>query len=159
VADDSEPSRRTPGDTALLLDAMLGTLATHLRMAGYDAAYALDRGVEADATLAEIADAEGRLLVTRDADLAARTDGLLVESRDVVDQLRELSRAEFELTLSEPVRCSNCNGALRAVETGAETPAYAPATDEIRVWRCSACDQYFWKGSHWDAVAETLSEL
>ena len=32
----------------LLLDAMLGKLATYLRMCGHDAAYALDRGVEAD---------------------------------------------------------------------------------------------------------------
>lgn len=159
MATGSEPSRRTPADTALLLDAMLGTLATHLRMAGYDAAYALDRGIEADDALAELADAEGRLLVTRDADLAARADGLLVESRDVVDQLRELSAAGFELTLSEPARCSKCNGVLDEIEADAETPAYAPAAGTRRVWRCSACDQHFWTGSHWDAVAETLSEL
>jgi uncharacterized protein with PIN domain len=34
--------------TRLLLDAMLGRLATYLRMCGYDAAYALDEGIEAD---------------------------------------------------------------------------------------------------------------
>jgi uncharacterized protein with PIN domain len=33
--------------TRLLLDAMLGNLATYLRMCGYDAADATDRGVEA----------------------------------------------------------------------------------------------------------------
>jgi len=35
----------------LLLDTMLGKLATYLRMCGYDAAYALDEGVESDDAL------------------------------------------------------------------------------------------------------------
>jgi len=37
--------------------------------------------------------------------------------------------------------------------------AYAPDPGTRRVWRCPAWGQYFWKGSHWDAVAETLSDV
>ncbi|WP_280177944.1 Mut7-C RNAse domain-containing protein [Halorussus marinus] len=159
MSGDADPPERTPADTAVVLDAMLGTLATYLRMAGYDAAYALDRGVEADDALADLADAEGRLLVTRDAELAASADGLLVESREVIDQLRELSKAGFELALSEPARCSKCNGALVEVDADARTPSYAPETGARRVWRCPSCGQCFWKGSHWVDVAETLSGL
>jgi hypothetical protein len=48
---------------ALLLDVMLGKLATYLRMCGYDAAYAVERGIEADDALLARADAEGRLAV------------------------------------------------------------------------------------------------
>jgi hypothetical protein len=51
----------------LLLDTMLGKLATYLRMCGYDAAHALDEEVESDA--------------------------VLLESRDVADQLGELADA------------------------------------------------------------------
>ena len=151
---------RSPADTSLLLDVMLGKLTTYLRMCGYDAAYALDRGVEADDRLLEIARGEDRLLLTRDADpaRAAGEVGVLLESLEVTDQLAELSSADLELKLSEPARCSACNATLERVD-GRETPDYAPDPDERRVWRCPACGQHFWKGSHWDRVAETLSEL
>ena len=183
--DEDEQSRsagecgRSPADTSLLLDVMLGKLATYLRMCGYDAAYALDReprsgsertsgeergddpqGVEDDDRLLELARDEGRLLLTRDALLARRAgeDGLLLDSRDVTDQLAELRAAGFELSLGVPVRCSNCNGELVEVEREA-TPEYAPDHDERPVWRCAACGQHFWKGSHWESVEETLEEL
>lgn len=149
---------RTPADTPLLLDVMLGKLATYLRMCGFDTEYALDRGMEADDQLLELAQEEGRLLVTRDSELASRADGLLLESLDVTDQLRELSRSGFALELSEPARCAECNGKLVAIESS-ETPEYAPETDEMQVWRCPDCDQYFWRGSHWESVEETLREL
>ena len=145
---------------------MLGKLATYLRMCGYDAAYALDRGIEADDTLLELAESEGRLLVTRDAQLARRAagsagkaDGLLLETKPVTDQLRELADAGFELELSEPARCAKCNAELEAVKETERSPEYAPAPDERRVWRCPECGQHFWKGSHWESVEETLSGL
>jgi uncharacterized protein with PIN domain len=152
-------SGRTPADTALLLDVMLGKLATYLRMCGYDTAYALDRGVEADDRLLELARSEGRLLVTRDAQLARRADGLLLESTAVTDQLRELADAGFCLELSEPTRCAKCNGELVAVVADAETPEYAPDPAELQIWRCQNCGQHFWKGSHWGSVETALSEI
>lgn len=144
----------------LLLDVMVGKLTTYLRMCGYDAAYALDRGVEADDELLAWADREGRLLVTRDAELAGRANSaILLQSLDVADQLAELAAAGFELSLSEPVRCANCNGVLVRVEDGAETPDYAPDTDEQPIWACPDCGQYFWRGSHWADVAKTLEKI
>lgn len=59
-------------DGPFLLDAMCGTLATYLRMCGYDVAYALDRDAEADDRLLDLAAAEDRTLVTRDRELAER---------------------------------------------------------------------------------------
>ncbi|WP_135826560.1 Mut7-C RNAse domain-containing protein [Halorussus ruber] len=155
----ADSSRRTPGETPLLLDAMVGKLATYLRMCGFDAAYALDRGIEADDALLDLAREEDRLLVTRDAELASRADGLLIYSRDVTDQLRELADAGFALELSEPARCAECNGELVAVESDDSTPEYAPDVGETRVWRCPDCGQHFWKGSHWESVAATLAGL
>lgn len=156
----ADASRR-PEEAALLLDVMLGKLATYLRMCGYDVAYALDENEEADEKLLEIAREEDRLLVTRDAELARRADdrGLLLESKEISDQLRELASAGFELRLTEPARCSACNSKLVAVEEGESTPDYAPDPNEFRTWRCPACGQYFWQGSHWESVAETLSAI
>lgn len=150
----------TPTDTPLLLDVMCGKLATYLRMCGYDAAYALDRGVETDDELLAWADRENRLLLTRDTELAGRAEeSLLLRSLDVTDQLAELAAAGFELSLTEPSRCANCNAKLDSVAEGEGTPEYAPEPDERRVWRCPACDQHFWRGSHWDDVERTLENL
>ncbi|WP_424003422.1 Mut7-C RNAse domain-containing protein [Haloarcula salina] len=145
----------------LLLDAMLGKLATYLRMCGYDAAYALDRDAEADDAALALAVSEDRLLLTRDEHLANRApESVLLRERDVTDQLRELAAAGLDLELpAEPTRCGVCNGPVERVESSARTPEYAPDAGDERVWRCADCGQHFWKGSHWDAVAATLDGL
>ncbi|AQL44459.1 hypothetical protein BV210_03750 [Halorientalis sp. IM1011] len=140
---------------------MLGKLATYLRMCGYDAAYAMDRGLEHDDPILALARAEGRTLLTRDRGLAARTDdSVLLSAREPTEQLRELREAGFRLELPDrPMRCSHCNGVVEAVDGDESTPEYAPAPAGTNVWRCRDCGQYFWKGSHWADVAATLAEL
>jgi uncharacterized protein with PIN domain len=140
---------------------MLGKLCTYLRMCGYDAAYALDRRVETDDDLLALSVTEGRTLVTRDEALAARADdALYVRSTDVTDQLAELRDAGFVLALSErPRYCGECNAPVERVDRTEPTPDYAPDPAQERVWRCRDCGQHFWRGSHWDDVAETLASL
>ncbi len=149
------PTGESGGSERLLLDAMLGSLATYLRMCGYDTAYALDRDVEADERLLALAATEDRTLVTRDAALADRTDGtLLLEAKDIGGQLRELRDAGVELQLaSEPRRCGSCNGRLKPA-TDVARPDHVP--EEGPIWRCVDCGKWFWKGSHWDDVRERL---
>lgn len=178
-AGDRESGRR--GVDRLLLDAMLGKLATYLRMCGYDAAYALDLGIEDDDELLAVASEEGRLLLTRDRSLAERASGersaergvrqepaergsddapgsVLLRQRDVTDQLRELREAGFELELADPPRrCGRCNGRLDRLGGGDARPEHAP--DGGPVWRCRDCGQHFWKGSHWDDVERRLDAV
>jgi uncharacterized protein with PIN domain len=147
-------------DGPFLLDVMLGTLATYLRMCGYDAACALDEGraVEADDAILGMACDEDRILLTRDIELADRAGdrGVCLTARDVTDQLRELQAAGLALELDDrPARCGNCNGPLERLD--GERAAHAP--DEGPVWVCRRCGQQFWKGSHWDRVAETLAAI
>ncbi len=150
----------------LLLDAMLGKLATYLRMCGYDTAFALDREVAADDRLRRLAADEHRRLVTRDVALARRARGdegprpLLLEPHAVTDQLAQVAAAGYELTLStRPARCGACNGRLARVDDADATrPAYVP-DDQSPTWRCEDCQQWFWTGSHWDRVADTLADV
>lgn len=153
---------------------MLGSLATHLRMCGHDAAYALDReeprssdgasgsgtgprGVEDDDRIRELAREEDRTLLTRDEQLAASVeDALLIESKSIEGQLAELAAAGVPLSLGDPERCGRCNGRLEPVDREETTPEYAPEPAETNVWQCEECGQYFWKGSHWERVAEQL---
>lgn len=144
-----------------LCDAMLGKLATYLRMCGYNAAYALDRDLEdADAVLAWAREAD-RTLLTRNGALADRAaDAIHVEAHDPAAQLAELRGAGVELALpEEPTRCSRCNGELRRAGGEEPRPAYAPPPGDGPVWQCPACGQHYWRGSHWADLRETLSGL
>jgi len=150
----------TPTDTAVLLDVMCGGIRSVLRMVGYDTVYALDRGAERDAEVRAIAESEGRVLVTRDRPLAASTqNAVCIESKDADGQLAELAAAGFELRLDEPIRCSACNGLLERIDRDEWTPEYAPDPGEDESWRCRSCGQVYWRGSHWDDVAERLAAL
>lgn len=142
-----------------LLDVMLGTLATYLRMCGYDTLYAQEEDIKADAALRERAATTGRTLVTRDQDLAARTEGaLLLETREIKAQLAELQAYDIEIALpTEPDRCSLCNGRVERIDTG-QRPEHAPDAVST-VWQCRGCEQFFWKGSHWEQVQETITGL
>ena len=136
---------------------MLGKLATYLRMCGYDTQYALDDDLEADAAIRERAEASGRTLVTRDRDLAASTEGvLLLTDREIKGQLAELREQGVDIDLpSEPERCSVCNGRVDAVD--GEQPEHTP--DGIRIWQCRDCGQYFWKGSYGGQVQATIDGI
>lgn len=150
----------TPTDTPILLDAMVGGIRSVLRMVGYDTAYALERGVEDDAAVRNLAEREDRVLLTRDADLAAAAErSVLLRSKDADQQLAELAEAGFELTLTHPRRCSACNGPVVELSPEAATPEYAPDPEEEKCWRCRDCDRVYWKGSHWDDVAARLKAL
>ncbi|AFK18422.1 hypothetical protein E6P09_06535 [Haloferax mediterranei ATCC 33500] len=152
----------SPGVTALLLDVMLGKLATYLRMCGYDAAYALtdDGSDPGDEQLLERTKDEGRVLLTRDVTLAAQAPrSVLLAEREPIDQLRELESVGFDISLDEePARCGVCNGPVEALGDEASVPAYAPDPSETTLWRCLDCGQVFWRGSHWYDVESRLDE-
>lgn len=141
----------------LLLDVMLGKLATYLRMCGYDTLYAQEEGVEADDAIKQLAEREDRTLVTRDRQLADRTDGaILLSAREIDDQLREFVEAGFTIELpEEPKRCSICNGRVGELGEGDPRPEHAPDNVEP-IWQCRDCGQHFWKGSHWERVTDVI---
>ncbi|XVH30774.1 Mut7-C RNAse domain-containing protein [Haloferacaceae archaeon DSL9] len=152
---DADSSTRPP----VLADVMLGSLARHLRMCGYDAAYALDRGAEADDRLLDLAKTEGRTVLTRDTQLAARAEpSVLLERRDLTGQLQELVDAGFRLEVaSAPRYCGACNGRLERPPPGIERPDYVPAEPEAR--QCRDCGQWFWRGGHWEDVERRIDAL
>lgn len=147
-----------------LCDEMLGKLASWLRLAGYDAAYRRD---VRDDELAREARTTGRVLLTRDVELADRAPdppgALLVEARDPHDQLREVV-AGLDLPLDEDrilSRCSGCNTPVDAVdpaEVADEVPGDV-AREFSTFWRCPECRQVYWPGSHVDAIRAVLADV
>ena len=148
-ADKDDAARRAP---RLFVDAMLGRLARWLRLMGYDAAYWRDGS---DAELVQQAQAEGRLIVTRDHQLAGRRGvrALLLTSDQLDGQIAEVRGLLWGNP--EPFsRCPECNGALVELcrESARElVPPYVWHTQST-FRRCPECGRVYWKGTHWPGM-------
>ena len=145
------------GSLKLLADCMLGRLAKWLRLLGYDTAYENDAS---DHELARCARAEGRVLLTRDRELAGRRglDTLLITSEELEEQVRQVQKALGPPPDSSLSRCSVCNGRLKevaAADVVDRVPPYVHRTHS-EFFRCTECDRVYWRGSH---VREMEAEL
>ncbi len=139
----------TQSPVRLLADGMLGRLARWLRLQGYDTAY--DNRAD-DLQLAHRARAEGRVLLTRDHELAARRGlrTLLIESEVLEEQLRQVRE-----TLGPPpepalLRCSVCNAVLEPVDDAQVADCVPPYVlrSHKEFKRCPGCGRVYWAGSH-----------
>ncbi len=143
----------------LLCDHMLGTLAKWLRFMGYDTAYP---GPLDDTQLLAMARAEDRVLLTRDKELASRSqDAIRVRSDNLEEQIREVS-SRLQLRVVDFLsRCSLCNTALVEAspsEVGASVPEGVRERHST-FWRCPGCGKVYWQGSHWDRMVERFNDL
>jgi len=142
---------------------MLGTLTRYLRFMGYDtlSANSLQGGNAAeDTVLLRIAENEGRILLTRDRELARRggKQAILITDEDPVTQIEQLAALRLihpELIMS---RCSICNTLLRpASAEEIQQASYAPAdrTAFEFSW-CDTCRRLYWMGSHGRSLRQRL---
>ncbi len=135
---------------------MLGRLAKWLRLAGYDAAYWRDGSDEA---LIAAAQAEARLIITRDRQLAGRrrVHAVLITAEGLDEQIAEV-RAAAGGDPSPCARCPECNGRLADLahaDARGLVPPYVWQT-QTEFHRCPECGRIYWKGTHWPAVAARL---
>lgn len=138
----------------LLVDSMLGTLGKWLRLLGYDTAVAVNHAP--DAELARQARAEGRVLLTRDRELAARRglQTLLVVEGDLDTQLLQVMAA-LHLPPPQPgSRCVHCNAALQPAshaDVANDVPPYVLQTQPA-FRRCPRCGRVYWRGTHMEQI-------
>jgi uncharacterized protein with PIN domain len=137
----------------LLVDGMLGRLAKWLRLLGYDTAY---DNTATDTELARRARAEGRVLLTRDRELAGRRGlrTLLVESEILEEQVREVRKALGSPADPALSRCPLCNERLRPISRGEvedRVPPYVHRT-QSQFCACPRCGRIYWPGTHYDAM-------
>ncbi|HVN65804.1 MAG TPA: Mut7-C RNAse domain-containing protein [Methanomicrobiales archaeon] len=138
-----------------LADRMLGTLTRYLRFMGYDtlSANSLDPGdAREDTALLALARAEGRILLTRDRELARRggKQAVYLPGEAVMDQVRTLSALGLITPGLAMDRCSLCNEALRpATEAEVCGADYAPEDrSSLEFFTCPVCRRIYWMGSH-----------
>lgn len=155
----SQDSQQNPPQSdppRFLADTMLGRLARELRLLGYDTLYAT--ATMADATIAHLAHAEGRILLTRDREMLRRRqlDGILITSDRVQEQVAQLVTAGL-LNQHHPfTRCRECNTLLEAVskeEIAGQVPPYVYAT-QTHFARCPTCQRIYWRGTHWQRMRQ-----
>ena len=148
-----------PPEPRFVLDTHLGQLAVYLRMLGFDTLY---RNDYPDDELARISSADLRILLTRDRGLLKRgivQHGYYIRATDPQRQIVEVLR-RFNLSgaIVPLRRCIRCNGLLCAIPKEEVCDRLAPATreryDEFSA--CAACDQVYWKGSHYDHMRQFI---
>lgn len=146
-------------------DCNVGRLARWLRVMGYDASYEPQLQ---DPQLVAAAMAEGRVLLTRDADLMRRRPiatgqlrAVLLRDDQVDGQLRQVSQ-EFGLDTGAALsRCLECNTALEPrvkAEVASRLPPHVRATQD-RFSQCPRCLRVYWPGTHWERMRARISAL
>lgn len=145
-----------------LLDNHLGRLAAYLRMLGFDCLYNNDYQ---DDRIADILAEDIRILLSRDRRLLMRKVvqyGYCLRSLEPQEQLTEVVR-RFDLAdkIRPFHRCLRCNAPLEPVSKEAVLDRLEPLTkryfDEFRL--CPACDQVYWKGSHYERMQELIQRI
>jgi hypothetical protein len=151
-----------PVEPRFLLDNHLGRLAAYLRMLGFDCLYENDYE---DDEMADILQQDERILLSRDRRLLMRkivTHGYCLRSLDSREQLIEVVQ-RFDLTrrIVPFHRCVRCNHPLEPVSKEVVLDRLEPLTkqyfDEFQI--CPACQQIYWKGSHYDKMQRLIQEI
>ncbi len=144
------------------VDAMLGRLATWLRVMGMDAAY--ERDID-DNVLIEKALEEDRMVLTRDTLLLKRRllrgrvflvhgDRFEEQTREVVEKFGADSERFFS-------RCLRCNVPLEHIsqeDAKGRVPTYVLRTQKA-FSACSVCARVYWPGTHRAEMEKKIGEI
>jgi uncharacterized protein with PIN domain len=157
--DSLSPVRPRPPEAArFVTDVHLGKLTRRLRLLGLDTAS--PEGAD-DAMVAELAERDERIVLTRDQALLKRrriAHGYFVRERDAPAQLVEVLRRFGPLALRPFSRCLRCNGVLHDVPKSAIASKLPRRTSEQhdQFAMCSDCGKIYWKGSHWPRLQQLI---
>lgn len=136
---------------------MLGQTTKWLRLMGIDTEYASEGD---DEDILKIARDEGRVIVTRDKELA-REEGVFLAPKEPATKVIPLILSIYQVEVRPMSRCSKCNSVVEEVEKSAVERLVPEGVlswcDDY--WRCTGCGQVYWKGSHWDDIIATIEEM
>jgi uncharacterized protein with PIN domain len=147
------------GELRFILDNHLGRLAIYLRMLSFDALYrAIIRTMAGPGCRTE-----KRILLTQDIRLLMRSAvvyGYWVRSK-TPRACRSCPPLQPETAFIPFRRCLRCNTLLQPVEKEAILHRLEPLTrlyyDEFHL--CPACDQIYWRGSHYARMQQLVERV
>ena len=150
-----------PAPDRFVLDVHLGKLASALRMLGFDTFYENDYS---DRAIAQLAEAEGRVVLTRDVGLLKYKNirwGYWLRSQHLEEQLAEVvSYFNLKDKFTPFTRCLACNGQIAEVAKESVLEKLPPKTklyfDEF--YQCGRCKRVYWKGSHYERMQQFIQQ-
>lgn len=126
---------------------------------GFDAEYApLEMN---DTDIVRVCHESGRILITRDRELARRTpNSVLIGSQDHREQARQFVSIHPPDPEKMFSRCTECNGVLMRIRVTPELnlPAGVVARFDT-VYRCDFCGKMYWEGDHYHDILKSLSAM
>ena len=158
------------GEVRFVADVHLGRLARLLRLLGFDTRGAGDRpGIDLpdvdDATIAAVAEEEGRIVLTRDRGLLKRSRvarGVYVRSDEPEDQAVDVVRHLGVVDRLRPMtRCLRCGGPLVPAAKADVLDQLEPLTrahhQDFR--RCTRCGRAYWPGAHRPGLESLITRV
>ena len=148
----------------LLCDQMLGSLATWLRLLGYDTFYA-NRDITDD-DLLQIAKTEQRTILSRDKEFIYKAKKenipiLEIKTTDLDTQLHAILKQIPVDNTRILSRCTLCNTPLEPIEKNKiqEKVAQRIFEQHDTFWFCTHCNKVYWAGTHYDNISKKLEML
>jgi hypothetical protein len=143
---------------AFIADEMLGRLAKWLRLLGYDTLYFKGGG---DTILIDLAEQQGRIILTRDTLLIRRRrcrNYIFIRSDHWREQLIQVFLEASLNTGSILTICPICNYPLEPVDKESVRPLVPPYVWQTQniYSRCNLCKRVYWSATH---VYHILDEL
>lgn len=166
--DDVNRLRPSPlRDTRFVLDVHLRKLARRMRLMGFDVDYEAGRD---DQELADIAERENRILLSRDRQLLMRRNvsrGIIIRNDDPHRQIVEvLERLDLWDRVKPFSRCIECNGRIETLPYNSDD--FMKIRDRIpegvlewcsEYLQCSGCRKIYWKGSHFNKLVRIVNRI
>jgi len=141
-----------------LADHMLGTLGKWLRLLGFDTLYP---DVQDDEKLRKISSERDSIILTRDKNLASRSNALYIESDRLDEQIRQVFQS-LNLKVDDALsRCSLCNEPIMEVEKWSVRCHVPEAVffHHEEFWKCTKCNKIYWKGTHWKKIMKKIGSI
>jgi len=144
-----------------MCDEMLGSLAKWLRILGHDTKYV--KGCE-DEEIAKMAIKEGRVLLTRDKNLAKKVkNSIYLENNGLENQLKKILE-KLNLKIEDEkilTRCIVCNEKIVEIEkemVKGKVPEHVYETHD-KFYICPKCERIYWIGTHFDNMKKFIEKI
>ncbi len=148
-----------------IVDKMYRKLSRWLRILGYDTIFV---SLLNDNEVLNLASSENRFLITRDEDLEQKAKKLKIKTfnvngKTIEERLVKLQKTTgIELTMPSEIisRCSKCNSKIESINKEKILDRILDGTEKQfdAFWICTndKCKHIFWKGHHWEEIANSL---